>query len=454
MNTDELKTLLAMEPTWTVSVGGQEAEIFVSEDVEISGRSIRLRRIRHVIESITWLRHNVVRVRVRRPYRSQTDVLTFYPGAQRATGLEARRHRRAFQKHAAVALARYFGASVVALPPASGRPVGVSAAYPRFRAGSRAAIAVHPDEPSPVVDGIMRAAILWAAVERRKISVVVPAGRRANLVARLENMPRLAGAFEWLQWDDDGVYPLDPAETTQTTRVEKRRQPGVSVEAQAARILSLCPDLLRAFPHAGGGAISIRLRGLEVARISDRGATFPMGASLETVVEDLGRKRRYGSRHPLARAFEERWLESSLVDHLDRILPAADLRYVYPQVPSFTGQQRQIVDLLTVTREGRLAVIEVKVGADPDLPFQALDYWLAVERHRKAGDFQPAGYFEGIEILDRPALLIVAAPLLSFHKTFDRLVSFFPAEVPLTQLGLSDLWKKEIRVLRRKGAVE
>ena len=127
--------------------------------------------------------------------------------------------------------------------------------------------------------------------------------------------------------------------------------------------------------------------------------------------------------------------------------------HIYPQVPSFGDNERKVIDLLTITDAGRLVVIEVKVASDPDLPLQALDYWLAVERHRKAGDFQTNGYFGGMEIRDEPALLVLVAPLLSFHRTVDRLLATMPPSVPLLEIGINQGWKREIKVLRRKGAL-
>jgi hypothetical protein len=167
----------------------------------------------------------------------------------------------------------------------------------------------------------------------------------------------------------------------------------------------------------------------------------------------LAAVRRFGSTHPLARAHEERWLESNLLGEIGRLLPAIDSNHVYPQVPSFIGEERNIIDLLSVTRDGRLVVMEIKVAADPDLPFQALDYWIAVERHRKAGDFQRKGYFRGNELKNEPALLVLVAPLLSFHKTFKRMVSVFSHSVPTLQIGLNQGWKREIKILRRQQSL-
>jgi len=109
--------------------------------------------------------------------------------------------------------------------------------------------------------------------------------------------------------------------------------------------------------------------------------------------------------------------------------------------------------LLTITTEGRLAVLEIKASADPDLPFQAFDYWLAVERHRKAGDFRDKGYFPHLKIRDEPALLAVVAPLLAFHRTLDTLVSELPQNLPWVQIGINQSWKREIKILRRKGTL-
>ncbi len=178
--------------------------------------------------------------------------------------------------------------------------------------------------------------------------------------------------------------------------------------------------------------------------------SYPLGQPLERIIRELDVVRRPGSIHPVSRAHEERWLESNLIGEMDRLLPTLDPAHIYPQVPSFIGEERNIIDLLTVTRSGRLAVMEIKVSADPDLPFQALDYWIAVERHRKAGDFERKGYFKGVILSNEPALLVVVAPLLAFHKTLQRLVSVFPREVPLIQIGLNQTWKREIKILRRQ----
>jgi hypothetical protein len=233
------------------------------------------------------------------------------------------------------------------------------------------------------------------------------------------------------------------------THVQEFLLPDVSSEV--ARIRAIAPDVLHAVPHIAGKAMSVRLRGIEIARVSQEGTTYPLGEPIESVVREIQEARRHGSRHPLAHAHQERWLESNLIGAIRRIIPSIDTRHIYPQVPSFVGEERNIIDLLTVTNDGRLVVIEIKASPDPDLPFQAVDYWIAVERHRKAGDFLRKGYFADRTLKNEPALLVLVAPLLAYHKTAGRLIAALPAEVPLLEIGINQTWKREIKVLRRKG---
>jgi hypothetical protein len=117
------------------------------------------------------------------------------------------------------------------------------------------------------------------------------------------------------------------------------------------------------------------------------------------------------------------------------------------------GEERNIVDLLGITTDGRLVVVEIKASADPDLPFQALDYWIAAERHRQAGDFQRKGYFKGCNVRNDPAVLVLAAPLFAFHRTLPRLIAVLPREIPLLEIGINQDWKKAIKILRRRGSL-
>src|SRR5438876_12170695 len=87
-----------------------------------------------------------------------------------------------------------------------------------------------------------------------------------------------------------------------------------------------------------------------------------------------------------------------------------DPRWRYSQVPAFSASDRAMIDVLTVTREGRLAVLELKADEDIQLPLQGLDYWSRVAWHHARGKFQHFGYFPARELSSESPLLFLAAP--------------------------------------------
>src|SRR5262249_28931797 len=151
----------------------------------------------------------------------------------------------------------------------SDRQHGIGGAYPRFLVGGRTAIAVDPDETSAGINGVMRAALLWAPLFGRPGSVVGPRGRSATICNRLKAMPPMRRTFEWLQWDGSSVAPLEFSEFPPETHVEHLVD--LSVNAEVERVCAIAPELLQAVPHIAGKAISVRLRGIEIARISEEG---------------------------------------------------------------------------------------------------------------------------------------------------------------------------------------
>jgi hypothetical protein len=154
--------------------------------------------------------------------------------------------------------------------------------------------------------------------------------------------------------------------------------------------------------------------------------------------------------HPLFRAAPERWLEASVrrdpgvLD--ERLDPAA----IYSQVPAFAATDRAMIDLLGVTREGRLAVIELKTEEDIHLPLQGLDYWARVRWHQQRGEFQRFGYFPGRELTAQPPLLLMAAPCLHVHPTTDCLLRHLSPEIEWKLVGLDEHWRQQVRVIFRK----
>jgi hypothetical protein len=446
---EDLKILLALEPVWTVCLNGLEFQTIPSSDISLDPEGIRLGKWVRQIHAVEWLRPNVVRIRARQKFRSQPDIFTLYPGERLPSLADLRRRRRSFQSEIRRALCDFFNSKTVQRETLySDRRYGIGGAYPRLIVGGHPVIAVDPDESTPTVNSVMRAALLWSMLIRKRVTVVVPKGRAQTIAIRLQILIKFQKMFDWLEWDGERISALSEPADDKYTAVQAFSPLGV--ESEIARLQAGVSLPMQPVLNIAAQSVSLRFRGIDVAHIRDGSVTFPCGEPLEKVVAGLAAIRTHGSTHPLARAHEERWLESNLLGEIDCLLPSIDSRHVYPQVPSFVGEERNIVDLLTVTVDGRLVVMEIKASADPDLPFQALDYWIAVERHRKAGDFQRKGYFNGIELKDIPALLVLVAPLLAFHKTFKRIVSAFPQDLPLLQIGLNQTWKREIKILRRQ----
>jgi hypothetical protein len=449
---DKLKILFAVEPKWLVSLNGLEFLQLESREISVARTTIRFGRYERKIKEVHWVRPNVVRIVANARARTQSDTIIFYGGDRYPSGMDLRRRRRTFQIEIGKALCAYFNVRNVQRQTLyADRRYGIGGAYPRFLVGRHAVIAVDPDETSSVINGLMRSALLWKSLVRRPLAAVVPRGRANCIVARLRAMPKLRQSIVWLEWDGQQIGPLDEFDSELQTHVHPFSVPDAQDEVN--RLCAEAPGLLQPIPHIAGQAISIRLRGLEVARVSMEGTVYPLGQPLSRVIQELSGLRHYGSRHLLARTHEERWLESNVIGNICQLLPFVDVRHIYPQVPSFFGEERNIIDLLTITGDGRLVIIEIKVSADPELPFQALDYWIAVERHRKAGDFANKGYFAGCDLRDEPAMLVLVAPLLAYHKTSRMLTGFLQPELPLLQIGINQAWKKEIKILRRQGMV-
>ena len=97
---------------------------------------------------------------------------------------------------------------------------------------------------------------------------------------------------------------------------------------------------------------------------------------IKTVVE--ARSPHGDRRDPLWRMYPERWLESLVFKNVSAVDSSLDPAHVYSQVPAFSASDRAMIDVLTCTRDARLAVLELKADEDIHLPLQGLDYWARV----------------------------------------------------------------------------
>lgn len=228
-------------------------------------------------------------------------------------------------------------------------------------------------------------------------------------------------------------------------------------------------DRVDVVPDPSKNFLSLRVLGLEVGRVEGQLAPriyFGLEGNyrkleeehreefrrfLDRVLEQRGARSENPS-HDFYRLCAERWLESLLVRDITRIDPALSPACVYPQVPAFSAADRGVVDILSVTRGGRLAVIELKLHEEINLPLQGLDYWFRVKWLHERGQFQASGYFPGIELSAAPPLLYLVSPAFRFHSTTDQVIRYFDPKIEVIQVGLNDQWREGIKVLFRREA--
>ena len=153
---------------------------------------------------------------------------------------------------------------------------------------------------------------------------------------------------------------------------------------------------------------------------------------------------------PLWRMHPERWMESALLADVTTLDPHIDDGPVYSQVPAFAASDRAMIDVLARTRQGRLAVIELKADEDLQLPMQGLDYWSRVQWHQQRGEFHKFGYFPGKELSAQPPLLFLVAPALHVHPATDILLKYVSPKIEWTLVGVGEDWREEMRVIFRK----
>ena len=353
-------------------------------------------------------------------------------------------------------------------------------------------IAVNAQESQAIIDGILTLGILWLAYCRERsdagrlyegVRIVVPAGMGRTTCSRI---PWLNESARW------EVYELDE-QAEQLTQLDVRDagntraqlvhafSPEAAVERFRPgidRVLGLLNPGLRAATEIrprSASEISFSLHGLDFACIRHALApgsfarrdeiTFGAGANetlLTADTEDLFRaltKRLFENRHsngskrnPLFRLQPERWMESALRRDIEEIEPALRADIVYSQVPAFSAGDRGMLDLLTVTRAGRLAVLELKADDSLHLPLQALDYWSRVRQLQQESAFQKHGYFAGIPLSGEPPLLYLVTPALRIHPSTDTVLRHFSPEVQWELIGLNEDWRERRKVILRKRA--
>jgi hypothetical protein len=348
--------------------------------------------------------------------------------------------------------------------------------------GSRewALLAVSPSEDAAAIEGILAFGLLWldwrrSHAERRAVEglrLLVPEGTSRCLRERVLALSTAARTeiFEFNE-PDARMQKVDAADTgnLESWLVPRRETESVLAAARDAisRIRGIVPDTAReieARVPSRTHEVALCFRGLEFARWTQEGLFFGLGDARQRVSEETGAALERlimqlelhrsplaeETNHPLYRAAPERWLETLAIEDATRLDAQLDPAHLYAQVPALSAGDRGVLDLLGVTRRGRLVVIELKASEDIQLPIQAVDYWLRVRRHQRDGDFQRNGYFSGVEIDSQPPLVWLVAPGLRFHSVTDTLLRYLSPEIHITRIGLAENWRRGLKIVFRQ----
>ena len=161
----------------------------------------------------------------------------------------------------------------------------------------------------------------------------------------------------------------------------------------------------------------------------------------------LARADRKGENAPRQ---PELWLEELLCQDVSRIDHLLDNLSVYRQVFSFVGADRGILDILTWTRNGRLAVLELKMQEDVNFVLQGLDYWMRVQWLNDRSQLQKFGYFPHRPLSSRSPLLYLISPAFRFHSTTDGVARYLSPQVEVIKVGIAPARRRGIQVLFRR----
>lgn len=447
----------------------------------------------HLWSAESSLTRRVLRISSREPDRIVLEVERF--GRAKPGRLEFRRadsprpagrvDRERFRAAFARMLAGQFpDARVDSLTAAPDLKHSLSALYTRGvmteGAESWAVMGVSARENSAAIEGMLGFGLLWLdhvrqRGERRPIRglrLFLPEGEGGVTLHRRKAIGASASieVFEFRE-RDWRAHPLDAAEAAnrESWLVPRREVEAIlsSADAIARRVRSLLPSepsAIQTVVPPGTRDAALRFRGLEFARWSEGLVFHGLGddrqllhdadwAEMDNLVRRLDLKRSPFSsdtNDELFRAAPERWLESMILDDPLRLDAQLNAAFLYSQVPALRAGDRGVIDLLGVTRQGRLAVIELKASEDVQLPLQAVDYWLRVSAHHREGDFLRYGYFPGVELRPEPPLLWLVAPGLRFHPATDVILRYLSPEIQVTRIGLNETWRRGLQIVFRQ----
>lgn len=216
-------------------------------------------------------------------------------------------------------------------------------------------------------------------------------------------------------------------------------------------------------PETAGNLTAHRLHWLTNESLSAHLFRFNAhGSAGEVDPQDLGNlqtrvKTTRNSTEPIAEPAEhsgsrwqdasERLLESSVRSNIATIDPTLLRRPIHGQVLTFAAGDRDLIDLLAVSYDGRLAVLELKVTEDLHLPIQALDYWMRIRWHAERQELEHL--FPGIPLAGTLPRLLLVAPAMSFHSSNTTVLRYFSPEIEVERVGVNSDWERRLQVMLR-----
>lgn len=301
------------------------------------------------------------------------------------------------------------------------------------------------------------------------LRLILP-GETAASVARLLPLldPRLPVQVFEMDSTRDKLAKVDPQTLTNLDSwlVPARESQLLLDRARPALqpVLSLAKGVITVHPAVPAREVWLRFRGIPFARWEDGRVFFGIpNQEQELVTSTLPALRQFlhelelyrnplatDTRHPLYRAQPERWLESLVQEDPSRIDAALDSRFLYTQVFANVAGEHGILDLLGVTRAGRLAILELKASEHIHFPLQAAGYWLRIRRHQEQGDLQRYGYLPGVELQAQPPIVYLVAPALRIHPTTDTLLRYLTPDLEVVRIGVAESWRRGLRVVLRQ----
>ena len=249
---------------------------------------------------------------------------------------------------------------------------------------------VAPAENPSIYDGLLTFGLIWLDRARRSsrarswagLRLYFPEGTGRATAHRLSALSATVAVQLYEYNDQSGrARSIDRLDIGNVESwLAQRRETEAALGAAGLfldRVRRHAPDAIQAQVAPGTSHLDVRYRGLSFARWQPDAIFFGVGdpqkqkllsanrePEFEKLLKELETYRSplaSGTTHALYRAQPERWLEPMIAADPVRVDARLDPRFVYCRSPMrFRSGDRGVMDLVGVTRDGRLVVLELK----------------------------------------------------------------------------------------------